>query len=367
MVAVNLPMGSPIRPNFNVTSVSFNAVSLDGAIKRIGWVFIAQGGEPITHLGFRANAVTGIMPTYKISLQGVNANGVPDGTISGTGNNAFENFSSVIVGAWNWIALTNPYTPPSTGPLCIVISYDSGTIDASNFLSVNGDHSGLGSRINFPKAVIDTTGNWGVRVDAPLWGYKTASAVYGFPAISVTDTQYSSDSNPNQRALKFSLPTDMCSTYNVGYVDFIGRSPAGGKTMRVSIYSGTQELYGTTFDTDVGTAAVSSFRAWRVDFDKGAVAANPLSAGSSYYVVFSPLETAHNFALPTFDFTTAADMAPLPGGADWKLATRNSGAWTDVDTSRPMVGIGVTGMYKGAGGGGGAGLATDIFSGGVIE
>ncbi|HLP41564.1 MAG TPA: choice-of-anchor R domain-containing protein [Fibrobacteria bacterium] len=317
-------------------------------------MFIAHAGQAITHLGFRANAVTGAMPTYRISLQAINASGLPDGTVLGTGNNAFENFSSVTVGAWNWIALTNPYTPPSTGPICIVIDYVSGTIDASNFLAVNGDHSGLGGRINFPKAVYDISGTWSTRVEGPLWGYKTASAVYGFPAASVTDTQYSSNSNPNQRALKFIMPADTCSTYNVGYVDFIARSPAASKTLRVSIYSGTTELYGITFDTDVSTAASGSFRAWRIDFDAADVAANPLSAGTSYYVVFSPQETSHNFALPTFDFTAAADMAALPGGADWKLSTRNGGAWSDVDTSRPMVGIGVTGMYKGAGGGGGA-------------
>lgn len=365
LVAVNLTVGSPIRPAFNVSSVSFNAVSLDGAGDKVGWVFMAQGGEAITHLGFRANAVTGAMPTYRISLQGVNANGNPDGTILGAGNNAFENFSSVTTSAWNWIALTNPYTPASTGLISIVVDYASGTIDASNFLSVNGDHSGLGGRINFPKAVIDTTGNWSARVEGPLWGYKTASATYGFPAISVTDTQYSSDSNPNQRALKFIMPTDTCSTYNVGYVEFLARTPAAAKTLRVSIYSGTTELYGVTFDTDVGTAAAASFRSWRVDFDLDDVSANPLSAGTSYYVVFSPQETSHNFALPTFDFTSASDMGPLPGGSDWKLATRNGGAWSDVDTSRPMVGLGVVDMYKGAAGGG-SGLASGIFGGGVV-
>lgn len=331
-----LGFGNPIPP-FGVSSPpAYNNVALDATADKVGWVFLAADGETITQLGCRINAITGALPTYRISLQGVNlTTGMPDGVIKGATNDAFATFSTGTAAAFNYFTLTGAYTCTGVELLAIVVDYSSGTIGASNFMTVSSDLDIMSSRVNFPKAVVDTTGAWANRTLMPMYAYKTASRTYGNPIASVTATTYSSDSSPNERALRFTLPAGMSDTKKIAGVRFVATSPAANKSIKVALYSGTTELDSYTLDGDVSSATGSGYRSWVVLFAQSTL--DTLTFGTTYRIGFAPQETAANFVLPTLTVTTAAELDAFPGSTDWAMSHRAGGAWTDVDTERPIV------------------------------
>lgn len=331
-----LGFGNPLAPFATASPPAYNNVALDASTDKVGWIFLAADGETITKLGCRVNATTGTIPTYRISLQGVNlSTGMPDGTVKGASNDAYATFSSVTTSAFNYFTMTGSYTPSGVELLALVVEYSSGTINGSNFMSVSSDLDMMSTRINFPKAVVDTTGSWANRALMPIYAYQTASRTYGTPIASVTATTYSSDSSPNERALRFTLPAAMSDTHKIAGVRFIATSPAANKSIKVAIYSGTTELDAYTIDGDLSTATGSGYRSWSLLFSQATL--DTLSFGTTYRIGFAPQETSANFVLPTITVTTAAELDAFPGSNDWAMSHRAGGAWTDVDTERPFV------------------------------
>src|SRR5262245_6559267 len=78
-----------------------------------------DNGLVISRLGFRYGTRTGTPPTYRISLQGVDGSGLPDGTIKGGGSPASATFTPPADTSWNstwqWINLSNTYTTANRG------------------------------------------------------------------------------------------------------------------------------------------------------------------------------------------------------------------------------------------------------------
>lgn len=93
--------------------------------------FPASGSlDRIAFLG----GLTGTSPTYTVSLQAVNSDGVPMGTILGGGSPASADFT--ISSGVNEIVLDNPHSVTSGDDIAIVFDYSSGTIGFGNFGNV---------------------------------------------------------------------------------------------------------------------------------------------------------------------------------------------------------------------------------------
>lgn len=351
-------------------SASYTSATLDASTDAAEWLFDAQEAATITKLGFRLTSKTGTSPTFKISLQGRTSGGVPDGTIKGSGSPASATFTvtSITAGDWTWITLDNSYTCTRGEKLAIVIAYDSGTIDGSNNIAVTVAHDAFGVRYGFPIAIQNNAGSrTRVGSAAPLYGYASSSRTFGFPIKAFTETQYSSDSTPDEYALGFAIPSGFGATMQIGGVRITGRCSAASKSLLVTLYDGTTSLQTVTFDTDDFIAAASGFRSIEFIFDETTL--STLTVGSMYRLAFAPQDTGHNFALCVIETSTASDLDAFPGGTDFVLSTRtNSGSWdADSTTKRPVAEFLIDDFTEPSGGGGGGGMITHPGMGGGLN
>jgi hypothetical protein len=361
----NLRLGFPGVMNSTGGTMSFTSMTLDASNDAAEWVFQAREAATITKLGFRLTSKTGTSPNYKISLQGVNTSGNPDGTIKGGGSPASVvfTFTSITAGDWTWLTLDNAYTCTRGEFLAIVIIYDSGTIDGSNFMSVTISHDAWGGRRSFPIAIANTAGSRSRNSLVPVWGYQSASRTFGEPLKAIAETQFSSDTaGADEYALTFTLPAGFGATKEIGGVRLNGRTSAAGKTLRVILYSGTTALQTVDFDTDNFASTASGFRSMEFIFDEATL--ETLTVGSQYHLAFQPQDTGHNFALTHIEVSAASDLDAYPGGADFYMSTRvDAGAWTAVDTKRPVAEFLLNDFTEPAGGGG-TGIA--VLTGGGL-
>lgn len=308
--------------------------TLDATTDKAEYVFHPPNGITITHLGFRYGTRTGTPPTYKISLQSV-TDGVPTGTILGGGSPASGTFTPPASTAWNstwqWVALDNAYT--TTGAvIAIVIEYATGTVDGSNngtfsVVMTNGE-----TPTGTPYAIVNNAGSRTNQSNQALFGYKTASATYGFPIEAMTSTAFSSNSTPDEYAAKFKIPSTWFSTYSIRGVRVKWQSGAAGKTLLVQLYDtdGTTVLQNVTVDSDT-QRAVGSVGYTEILFDESSLSS--LATGSFYRIGFQAQEVTSSWAIPTLDVDSNAELTAFPLGIDCYLNTRtDGGSWTDDST-----------------------------------
>jgi hypothetical protein len=170
----------------------------------------------------------------------------------------------------------------------------------------------------------------------PFWGYRSASKSFGFLPETNATTSFSSDSTPDEYALRFSLPAASCSTFSVVGMAWNGSTPAAAKTVVLTLYDGTTALQTVTWDSDVARAAATTNSQMTFYFDEATLSV--LTCGTVYRLAMAPQETASNLAVKVFTFDTAGDLGAVTGTVEWYLSTRtDAGAWTDTTTSLPLI------------------------------
>jgi hypothetical protein len=334
-----LTLGAPYSFS-NSNFVSLGAFTLDAATDAITWSVQAKEAATITHVGFHYNSATGTPPTYRISIQGIGATGVADGTIKGGGSPASATFTPPADTSWNstwqWIALDNAYTCTAGETLAFVIDYSTGTVSAAACSAFVTILTGGSARHGYPCVIHTNAGTPAKQGTGPvIYGYKSASKVFGFPVVGIGEAQFSSNSTPDEYALAFALP-GTGTTYQVRGVRFLGAAPAAGKTGRFRLYSGTTALQSYTLDGDLLGNPAQGDRFQEVLFADATLTA--LTGGAVYRIGYEAMEVSGNLRLRTISAASAADLAALPGGANYYLSTRtDSGAWTDDTAQRPVM------------------------------
>lgn len=348
-----LTVGTLIHYAFSTTAPGFGTHVVDHSNDQTEFVGQSPYATPITRLGFRYASRTGSPPTYKISLQGVDGSGNPDGTIKGGASPASATFTppadDTWNGTWRWISLTNPYTPSRGEMLSVVIAYDSGTIDASNCSTFTLRLYSVQARPGLPYSIENNAGVRTRYADVPVFGVGTASSAWGMPIKSLYSTLISSNTAPDEQAVAFSLPAGLCSGFQVAGVRIGGLNAAAGKTYSVTLYDGTTALQQITVDSDqLGTTGTRT--AMRFMFDEATL--STLNCGTTYRIGFAPQETSANFSLFGFTADASGDLLAYSGGTAWYLSTRtDSGAWTDDPTTRPFAEVILASLSAGTSGG----------------
>ena len=346
--------GAPVPLGNGSSSLAYATFILDQT--NDAWEAIVQVPEAatITQVGFRYHLRAGTPPTYRISIQGVMATGFPDGTIKGGGSPASATFTppadTTWDGTWRWITLSNSYTAARGEFIAIVIDYSSGTITAGNSSTITvGVDAIAGARQAFPyivqnNAATQTKNNTTI----PIVGWQTGTVTYGNPIETITDTQFSSGSSPNEYALKFNLAGSNL-TYSVMGARCVIRTPSATQTYSMHLREGTTALQTVALDSDYMTVADSGYRLYEMYFDETTL--STLNAGTSYYLSFEATSAATSFTLHSLVADSAQDAEAWGGDGNWSLATRAGGAWTDVLTTRPWCELLLTDIAAGAGGG----------------
>lgn len=332
-----------LRPNwgFATTTPTLNNHTVDASTEGVAWAFRSKTTDAITHLGYRYGARTGTPPTYIIGLEGASTStGFPDGTYKTNGGNCSATFTppadTSIDGKWQWVALSNSYTPSLNELLVSTIRHSSGTIDASNNSSFTTDASNIDSQaIHFPYALRNTSGTWAFRVLSPVFGYRTASGRYGYIIESLYTTRTASTVG-HRVAAKVTLPGGFGSTFTVSAMRAaVSIAAATGKAPLAKIWSASSALASVTLDSDqVASSASNAYKT----YETGWTTEPTLDFGTSYYFGYEVADATNGgIVMYGTQAAEADDLASEDGGAQVCLSTFDGSSWTDNTLVRPFM------------------------------
>lgn len=321
---------------------STTAFSLDGSGDMIALPFMAESTDAITGVYVYHNLSYDPTPTYKVSLQELDANGKPSGTILGGGSPASATFNAVSLG-WgtdevNLVTLDNSYTPFVGQFLVAVIEYDSGTINSSNRTRLYYSQSKGVTPEKFPYYNSASSGStWTVSITTyqGLGAYATASSSYGLMPLSLGVQSFSSSSSPNEYGVKFTVPSHYAS-YKIRQV-WIPVGTLGGD-FSITLYSGgattdKTALHSVAYDEDwfvqqYGTTCVNLGGS----DDSVNSTLQTLTGGNTYRIAIKA-DTTTSLSVRKWEFPSSALRAAMCCDSNTVLSTRSgTGDWTDDDT-----------------------------------
>lgn len=346
--ALYLPLGSP----YQIVTLGGGTFALNGTTDAVEFIFQAVAAATITRLGFRVGTRTGTPPTYRISLQGVNASGNPDGTIKGGGTPASATFTPPASTAWNnswqWVTLDNAYTCARGEYLAIVIDYSSGTIDGSNNITFATHCDSTSVFALFPFAIQNDAGVRTRRTGQPYFGYGSASKAYGNVYRSGGNNSISS---AGEVAAKFTLPADWGDTFQVLGAHVLCAPISAGKTISMTLYEGggaanTTVMQSVDWDTDFTSTTATGILT--LYFDEATL--STLTFGSAYRLSFRTSD-ANIQLISAVTVNSAADWDASALGRQFSLSTRSGGNWTDNALNRLLVNLILADWTKPAGAG----------------
>lgn len=313
---------------------TFATATLNSTLIRVAWAgWLPTTADAITHGGFRLGTITdaGAMPTYRLSLQGLTSVGVPDGTIKGGGSPVSVTFVPTVANGFanstfTWLAFANSYTPSIGEALCFVLDTSSGTPSGTNNISVTYQ-SGTGymtAHAGRPYALVDVGGSWATSdkitaTGALMFGWKTATDVFGFPFESGGATPFS---NVLELGCRFTLDSGWASTATCLGARCILTTPATTVNWNIALYSGgesspSQLALSQNYASDHMSSLSTAAREVDALFSSGVT----LTYGSQYHLTLS-VSSGATPSVAYLQFNAAGDMQCLPYGPSWCMASR---------------------------------------------
>ncbi len=330
-------------------STSFGSYLLDAAGEKAAMVFVAEESGTVDRLGFLTRTVT-TAQTLKISLQGVNASGDPDGTIKGATNSASGTQASPASNTFYEVTLTETATISAGDKLAIVVEFDS---TAGN-LNIGVRSPGQPKLPTY--ADLYTT----------AWT-KDTSGQFLFASLRFNDASYPRltvfpcNANDGVSVSTTTTPDE------VGNVILLNAPVTSfGIRARIDLDGDCDAVLYDSSGTSLASASLVSAQRFKAGPDIADwVFATPvdLTAGT-YRVVLKPTTTTAITAYRVTVFTAAA-MGHFDLGTDCYATTRvDAGSFTDATTQRYQVALLASQIDDGAGSGG---ASMSLINGGLIN
>lgn len=303
---------------FSVSAGLARVQVIDAATEGIAWYFsLPATGPTITKCAIRPGTLTGNSPTYVLSLQALDASGLPDGTILGGASPVSVEITpaSGTAGVVTEYTFANAYDTSPGQILALVCRPKAGTtIDGSNNWSFTKDFSTSGhpcvatyadptwTKANYlPFAALSDGTNW--------WGWLLNDA----------SSYITTGSDPVYSGIKFTIPAGVADTFTCVGAQII-YWVSGSQTVRLTLYdSADSVLASTDFDTDqIGSGAY-------LHFDDAPVA---LTCGSTYRLVLTCTTATCRVYYRDYGSATHRNQAQDWGGIS--VGTYGTtGSWTD--------------------------------------
>ncbi len=341
------PLSSAIPP-----ALASLAVSASGA--KVGIVTRAPKSGTLDRVGFRTGAITTFPANgIRVSFQDMATDGNPDGT-----QDQYRDIAAS-PGANAWVTpglMTSDGTDTGTkrsvtggDRICIVIEQVN-SADAWNMnISANVSHTRAEPLIYNLDSFPDLHGgvSWAKQGGSyPILvfeysdgSYETVSSGVTLPVLTWNTRTFNNGSTPDERALFFRFPVQV--NVNGGWVA-IDRDAA----VDVVLYDSDGTSVLTTVSGDASDRLGTAARIWVFSFPEQTLAAN-----TDYRLSVKPT-SASNVTIYDFDVNSNALLDAVEGGKDWYTSTRtDAGSWTQTTTNRPLIGLRVSAIHDGAGGG----------------
>lgn len=311
--------------------------SINASNVKVGFVMRIETSDSFTHSYLRYGTISAVPPELKVSLQGVNASGFPDGTVKGGGSPASRTWtpggSDDNTGVWH--PLDNSWAGTPGDLVSVVVEYSSGTVGASNLVafarSVATSFHNQGDN-SFPYYVEDTGAGWakGGTVPPLCFGLRTASNRYGLPLLSVA-SQSNVTTAGHRFCLKYNMPSSgAIATYTVPKFSCVVTWPSSGSDITFGVWNAAgTALQSFTPDRDTNSGNGTSL--YNAFFASPAT----LSAGTDYYFGVQANGVATGFpyqVVSEADDRLAFELGTAACGATW-----NGSAWTDQSTWLPAI------------------------------
>lgn len=338
-------LGMMAMSNPALTSFPLNASARMNAA-----IITAVKDLTLTRIGVTHTSTTGTSPTYRVSIQGVNSSGQPDGTVLGGGSPASKSFNPSSLGwgaaSHNILTLDNSVSITRGTTYALVTDYVSGTIDGSNFSSFGQTLAAPDKGLPY---ALDFQASWTKRTGIPLFSYGDNSDLFGYPIATNSSQTYTSAST-NEYGVCFTVPTSHGSTYKIYGVNVLYSPPTSTGTYAIKLYEGSGAADTTVLQSSTGRVGLvtGSTNRQQLILFSGSMAT--LTTGQPYR--FSILaETANNNILYYTDFSNAADVLSVTQATAAYWTSRAGGNWTDVTTRLPFIELLIGDVTQPSGGG----------------
>jgi hypothetical protein len=320
--------------------------TIDAAGEYVSYIICAKEDMTISHVSFRAGTATG-SPNVVVSIEGVDASGLPDGAATYGGSASAATLVSSNTNPV--IALGGSATVTKGQVFCVKIAYSSGT---SLIIQNLGSVASLFNNV-LPYQVLNTgTPTKGLIGMALLALGSSSSTFYnvpGFINISGYSAGAFNNTNSAKRGLKFTIPMN-CRAIGVRWYN---SNSSGNFNAVLYDNAGTPAEFGSTstaFDGDHNATTANA--AGIVYFDTAAT----LVAGTTYRLVIEP-SSATNVNVSVFTIPT--DQISATPASSYSVATYTTFAtatWTDSTTQLPLMDLIIDQLDDGSGTGGVVGV-----------
>jgi hypothetical protein len=320
---------------------------LDETTTKHAFILQAPKTGNIRKVGFTTGSVTtGV--SLGVRIETVNSSGNPSGTLWGTNTNASQTINDTDDNTWFLTQLTADAAVNKGDTFAVVFDNPSGAGELTLWWWIR-----LYGGLHVPAGKFFQSSVWGSEFEvqpAIMLEYSDSSRpiVQGTaPVADLTFYGFDSGTTPDERGIIFTMPF-RCRARGAWMVGL----PNAGGTYRLRLYDtdGSATLAQTaSLDGDVKTHA-SNFRSAYVEFASSV----ELQAGSTYRLTLLPETTGNDVGLLAVVVDQAAHLDAWPGGQAIHHTHRtNAGAWTQVTTERPVMGLVLDQVDDGAGGGSG--------------
>ena len=337
---------------------SDNTFRIDAAGERIAFIFrVPKTGTLDKFEWHSSDSTLNAASVLRLSFQNVDlATGFPDAT-----QDQFRDQSTLTSFGWNAPGLmTSDGTDTGTKRsvtvddlLAAVIEFQTFTAaDSVRWRKMVTPYSFQGIFGAFPYPASFFASVWATVAETmPFMALKYSDGTYaqlndwvlpaGTGSTVINTTTFNNGSTPDERGLFFQLPAPV----KVGGAWW--RADLDGNADYVLYDSdGTTVLASSSLDLNVrGAAKAGNFFIRHTPIS--------LTASTNYRAVIKPTSVT-NLSTYDFDVNAAALLDAVAGGQNWHYTSRtDAGAWTQVTTKRPFMGLLVTAIDDGAGASGG--------------
>lgn len=335
MTLVAVPQTPLWMPNMAST---YGNMTLDAANEKAAYIVRAPKAGNIDRVCFRTgNVATG--ETVDVRMETLDASGNPSGTLWGTNTNASKVIGNADDNTWMEVTLTAAATVARGDTFAVVVALPGVTSAALNI------SRGAGAvAFGFPYTD-NYTGSWSKSTAAPIGALRYDDGTYPYtaglhPWSSVASTGLNSGSTPDEIGNKITVPFP-CTV--AGLWCWCGLNTVN---TTFKLYDNSSSvLASVALDGDMSVLTSQCFIHLGSDVT--------LAAGDVVRATFAPSASGTNAFIMEATAPSGLGSAHPGGTAVVRTSRTDGGAWTDVSDQFAGIGLVISALDDGAGGGGG--------------